>query len=82
MNFQRAVTKFYCAMAVEVSKAGIYDEAVKILKEEDMEIFELSGIAPNPKIESVREGVKLVKKTILTWYLPLEGDLSLTVQRL
>ena len=38
-------------MAVEVSKkAGIYDEAVKILKEEDMEIFELSGIAPNPRL--------------------------------
>ena len=58
MNFQRAVTKFIMLWRGSIKKAGIYDEAVKILKEEDMEIFELSGIAPNPKIESVREGVK------------------------
>ena len=51
-----------CYGGGSIKKAGIYDEAVKILKEEDMEIFELSGIAPNPKIESVREGVKLCKE--------------------
>ena len=74
VNFQRAVTKFYYAMAVEVSKkAGIYDEAVKILKEEDMEIFELSGIAPNPKIESVREGVKLCKENSIDMVLAIGG---------
>ena len=72
-----------CYGGGSIKKAGIYDEAVKILKEEDMEIFELSGIAPNPKIESVREGVKLCKgKQHRVWYLLLEEDLSLTVQRL
>ena len=52
-----------CYGGGSIKKAGIYDEAVKILKEEDMEIFELSGIAPNPKIESVREG-KVFQKII------------------
>ena len=60
-----------CYGGGSIKKAGIYDEAVKILKEEDMEIFELSGIAPN-----------FVKKTASIWYLLLEEDLSLTVQRL
>ena len=55
-----------CYGGGSIKKAGIYDEAVKILKEEDMEIFELSGIAPNPKIESVREGVKLCKENNIT----------------
>ena len=32
-----------CYGGGSIKKAGIYDEAVKILKEEDMEIFELSG---------------------------------------
>ena len=56
-----------------IKKAGIYDEAVKILKEEDMEIFELSGIAPNPKIESVREGVKLCKENSIDMVLAIGG---------
>ena len=43
-----------------IERVGI--NYLKILKEEDIEIFELSGIAPNPKIESVREGVKLCKE--------------------
>lgn len=42
--------KVLLCYGVEVQKAGIYDEAVKILKEEDMEIFELSGIAPNQRL--------------------------------
>ena len=42
-------------------------------KEEDMEIFELSGIAPNPKIESVREGVKLCKENSIDMVLAIGG---------
>ncbi len=74
MNFQRAVNKvLLCYGGGSIKKAGIYDEAVKILKEEDMEIFELSGIAPNPKIESVREGVKLCKENSIDMVLAIGG---------
>ena len=45
----------------------------RFLKEEDMEIFELSGIAPNPKIESVREGVKLCKENSIDMVLAIGG---------
>ena len=38
-----------------------------------MEIFELSGIAPNPKIESVREGVKLCKENSIDMVLAIGG---------
>ena len=73
VNFQRAVTSLLCYGGGSIKKAGIYDEAVKILKEEDMEIFELSGIAPNPKIESVREGVKLCKENSIDMVLAIGG---------
>lgn len=62
-----------CYGGGSIKKAGIYDEAVKILKEEDIEIFELSGIAPNPKIESVREGVKLCKENDIDMVLAIGG---------
>ena len=44
-----------------IKKMGLYDEVMKILKEEGCQVTELSGIAPNPRIESVREGVALCR---------------------
>ena len=49
------------------------------LKNADMEIFELSGIEPNPRIESVREGARLCKEhnidTIRTSHYPPDPQL-------
>ncbi len=45
-----------------IKKSGLYDEVVKYLSEEGLEIFELSGIKPNPRITSVRKGVDICKK--------------------
>ncbi len=47
-----------------IKKNGVYDKVIKELKSKDIEIFELSGIKPNPRIDSVREGVKLIKENI------------------
>ena len=44
-----------------IKKMGLYDEVMKILKAEGCQVTELSGIAPNPRIESVREGVALCR---------------------
>ena len=43
-----------------IKKSGIYDKIYELLP--DCEIFELSGIEPNPKIESVRAGAELCKE--------------------
>lgn len=43
-----------------IKKNGIYDKIMKLLA--DFEIIELSGIEPNPRITSVREGAKLCKE--------------------
>lgn len=42
-----------------IKKNGLYDQVKDLLG--DFDIFELSGIAPNPKIDSVREGQKIAK---------------------
>lgn len=45
-----------------IKKMGLYDEVVRILEQLDMDFFELSGVDPNPRIESVRQGSVLCKK--------------------
>lgn len=42
-----------------IHKNGLYDKVKTLLA--DYEVFELSGVEPNPKITSVREGVKICK---------------------
>ena len=36
-----------------IKRNGLYDTAVGILHDAGMEIFELAGVEPNPKIETV-----------------------------
>jgi alcohol dehydrogenase YqhD (iron-dependent ADH family) len=38
-----------------VKKIGLYDKVVKLLKEEELEIFELEGVKPNPRVDLVRK---------------------------
>ncbi len=43
-----------------IKRIGIYDKVRELLK--DKEITELSGIAPNPKVQSARDGVALARE--------------------
>lgn len=56
-----------------IKKNGIYDRAVGLLKEAGLEIFELSGVEPNPKIESVRKGVALCQEYEIDMTLAIGG---------
>lgn len=44
-----------------IKKNGIYDEAQKTLKENGLKVYELSGVEPNPRVESVEKGVELCR---------------------
>ena len=39
-----------------IKRTGLYDSVVAEVKKAGMELFELSGIEPNPRIDSVRRG--------------------------
>lgn len=50
---------------------GIYDKIKRILK--DFEIFELSGVEPNPRITTVRKGIQICKKENIDMILAVGG---------
>ncbi|NLY43248.1 MAG: iron-containing alcohol dehydrogenase [Clostridiaceae bacterium] len=45
-----------------LERLGIYDRAKKLLIDAGMEVYELEGVVPNPRISSVREGAEICKK--------------------
>ncbi len=44
-----------------IKRMGLYDKVVKEIKNAGLELFELSGIEPNPRIDSVRKGAQMCK---------------------
>lgn len=54
-----------------IKRMGLYDKVKSLLQ--DCEVYELSGIAPNPKIDSVREGVKLCREHNIDVILAVGG---------
>ena len=56
-----------------IKKTGLYDRVINLLKAEDINIFELGGIDPNPRIESIREGGDLCKKHNIDLVLGVGG---------
>lgn len=56
-----------------IKRAGIYDDALNILRGAGLEVFELSGVEPNPRIESVRKGAKLCKENAIDMVLAVGG---------
>lgn len=56
-----------------IKKAGIYDDVVKQLEENNIPYFELSGIEPNPKVSSVEKGVKICRDNDVDFILAVGG---------
>lgn len=64
-----------------IKKNGVYDKIIKELKNSGVEIFELSGIEPNPRIESVREGVKIIKENNIGAILAVGGGSTIDASK-
>ncbi len=62
-----------CYGGGSIKRSGIYDRAMDILENAGVEVFELSGIEPNPRIESVRRGAELCKKNGIDSVLAIGG---------
>ena len=56
-----------------IKKMGLYDKVVREIREAGLELYELSGIAPNPRIDSVREGARLCKEHKIDVLLAVGG---------
>lgn len=56
-----------------IKRNGIYDSAMQILKDAGVSAYELSGVEPNPKIETVRKGVSMCKAEGIDMVLAIGG---------
>ncbi|MDD5936323.1 MAG: iron-containing alcohol dehydrogenase, partial [Clostridiales bacterium] len=56
-----------------IKKSGLYDRVVAEIKKSGLELFELFGIEPNPKVTSVRQGVEICKKENIDVLLAVGG---------
>lgn len=56
-----------------IKKSGIYDEVVKILKDNGKDIFEDAGVMPNPTVEKLNEGVEIARKSKADFILAVGG---------
>lgn len=56
-----------------IKKSGLYDRVAAEIKKAGLELFELSGIEPNPRIESVRKGAQICKEKKIDVLLAVGG---------
>ena len=56
-----------------IKKNGLFDIAAKNLEDAGISYLEFGGVEPNPKIESVREGVRICKKENIDMLIPIGG---------
>ena len=56
-----------------IKKTGLYDTVTGILRQGGFTVTELAGIAPNPRIESVEEGVRLCREHKIDVILAVGG---------
>ncbi|GAA0121845.1 MAG: iron-containing alcohol dehydrogenase [Clostridium argentinense] len=56
-----------------IKKTGLYDKVTNILRENNIDFIELPGVEPNPRITSVREGIKLCRENNVDFILAIGG---------
>lgn len=56
-----------------IKKSGLYDRVKKSLSDAGVEVVELGGVKPNPRLSLVREGIALCKKENIGFILAVGG---------
>ncbi len=56
-----------------IKKSGLYDQVMLSLKQNNIEVTELGGVEPNPKIEFIRNAIKIAKENDVQLVLAVGG---------
>ncbi len=56
-----------------IKRSGLYERVVASLKDAGLEIFELGGVQPNPRLSLVREGIAICKRESIDLILAVGG---------
>ena len=64
-----------------IKRSGLYDKIMGLLNGDGFTVTELSGIEPNPRIESVEEGVRLCKENSIDVILAVGGGSTIDASK-
>ena len=56
-----------------IKRMDLYNQVINYLQEIDAEVFELSGVEPNPRLSTVHKGVKICKEEGIEFLLAVGG---------
>ena len=56
-----------------IKSSGLYDRVVKSLSDNGMEIVELPGVKPNPRLSLIHEGIKICREENIDIILAVGG---------
>jgi alcohol dehydrogenase YqhD (iron-dependent ADH family) len=56
-----------------IKKYGLYDKVLKSLKDEGIQVFELGGVKPNPRLSLVYEGIRICRENDINFILAVGG---------
>lgn len=60
-----------------IKKIGLYDKVIEELKNSEIEIYELPGIDPNPRVTDVNKGAKICRENNIKAILAVGGGSSI-----
>ena len=60
-----------------IKKSGLYDEVINSLKSADVEVIEMGGVEPNPKLSFVKKAIEVAKKEKVQMILAVGGGSTL-----
>jgi len=60
-----------------IKKSGLYDEIINSLKANDIEVVEMGGVEPNPKLSFVREAIEVARREKVEMILAVGGGSAL-----
>jgi alcohol dehydrogenase len=56
-----------------IKRSGLYDKVIQYLNEIEIQVFELPGVEPNPRITTARKGVDICKSEGIDFLLAVGG---------
>ena len=56
-----------------IKRNGLYDEVMTLLHVNGMEVYELSGVEPNPRVSTARKGAEICKEEGIDFILAVGG---------
>lgn len=60
-----------------IKRIGLYDQLKKLFEENEIQMFELGGVEPNPKVTTVAKGVKIARENGINAVVAAGGGSSI-----